>query len=157
VGKRQAGGLELLQERPGDRDVEAGLRGGEWLDGETAGRGNLWFEGRGRRPDPGEPEFNRVNGERQGLRRGGSGAPPSAVAETVEADEALGRTAVTKSRRGTTGRGASSAEISFASCFEQWKNRGRTTARFSGVMTRASSTMLLMQRLPCRSASSTSG
>jgi hypothetical protein len=71
VGEREARGLQLLQERPRDRDVEAGLRGGERLDGEAAGRDGLQLERRGSSPDPGEPKFNRLNCGRRDLRRGG--------------------------------------------------------------------------------------
>jgi hypothetical protein len=44
---------------------------------------------------------------------------------------------VTTSRVGGASSGASAAEICFASCLERWKNRGRTSARFSGVITLA--------------------
>jgi hypothetical protein len=53
------------------------------------------------------------------------------------------RTAVTTSRRGTTSAGLSSAATAIASRRDLWKKRGRTSARFSGVMTFASSTILV--------------
>ena len=43
---------------------------------------------------------------------------------------------------GTTSAGMISAATCFASCFEQWKNLGSTSARFSSVITFASWTML---------------
>jgi hypothetical protein len=67
------------------------------------------------------------------------------------------RTAVTTVRSAGAATGKSAAVTSFASLLERWKNRGRTSARFSGVSTFASSTMLVMHSLPSRSASRTSG
>ena len=64
---------------------------------------------------------------------------------------------MTTALRGTTAAGRISTATSLASCFEQWKNRGSTSTRFSSVMTRASSTTLVMQRRPSRSGSTTSG
>ncbi len=60
-------------------------------------------------------------------------------------------------RRGGAGSGASSAATALASCLEQRRKRGRTSARFSGVSTLASSTTLVMQSSPARSGSTTSG
>jgi hypothetical protein len=53
--------------------------------------------------------------------------------------------------------GAISAATSLASCFEQWKNLGRTSARLASVMTLASATTLVMQRRPSFRGSTTSG
>ena len=64
---------------------------------------------------------------------------------------------VTTSRLGTTAAGRIAAATAFACRFDMWKNRGRASFRFSGVITRASSTMLVMQSLPSRSGSTTSG
>jgi hypothetical protein len=65
------------------------------------------------------------------------GAPSSRVAA---AGRAAGiRTAVTTSRRGVYSTGFSSATSSSASCLERPKNRGSTSAWFSGVSTFESS------------------
>jgi hypothetical protein len=63
---------------------------------------------------------------------------------------------VTTVRTGA-GLGFSSAETSFASLFERWKNLGRTSARLSAVATFESSTMLVKQSRPSLSGSTTSG
>ena len=64
---------------------------------------------------------------------------------------------VTTVLRGTT----SAGRISAATCFAPWrdlsKNLGRTSARFSSVITFASSTTLDMQSLPSRRGSITTG
>jgi len=65
--------------------------------------------------------------------------------------------AVTTARWGTTSRGASSAATAFASCLEAWKNLGRSSTRFSGVRTFASSQTLERQSRPSRRGSVTSG
>jgi hypothetical protein len=59
-------------------------------------------------------------------------------------------------RRKRTG-GVRAAETAFASCFEQWKKRGRTSAQFWGVITFASSTTAVMHRRPSRRGSTISG
>ena len=64
---------------------------------------------------------------------------------------------VTTSRLGTTAAGQISTATALASCFDRWKNSGMTSALFSGVMTLASWTTLVMQSLPARSGSTTSG
>jgi hypothetical protein len=64
---------------------------------------------------------------------------------------------VTTARIGRESTGDSSAEMAFASWREEWKKRGRTSARFSGVMTLASSTTLVMQSLPSWRGATTSG
>jgi hypothetical protein len=66
-------------------------------------------------------------------------------------------TSVTTVLRGTTSRGAISAATCFASARERWKKRGSTSARFSTVITRASSTTVVRQRRPSRIGSTTSG
>jgi hypothetical protein len=50
-----------------------------------------------------------------------------------------------------------STATSLASCFEQWKNLGITSARFASVMTFASGTRLERHSRPSRSGSTTSG
>jgi hypothetical protein len=67
------------------------------------------------------------------------------------------RTEVTTARCGAASAGQSSAATSFASRFESWKKRGRTSARFSAVRTFESSTMLVKHSRPSRSGSTTSG
>jgi hypothetical protein len=64
---------------------------------------------------------------------------------------------ITTSRLGITAAGRMSMATTFASRFDRWKNLGITSARFSGVITRASSTTLVMQSRPSRSGSTTSG
>jgi hypothetical protein len=64
---------------------------------------------------------------------------------------------ITTSRLGITAAGRISIATSFASRFDRWKNLGITSARFSGDITRASSTTLEMQSRPSRSGSTTSG
>jgi hypothetical protein len=49
---------------------------------------------------------------------------------------------VTTDLHGITSAGAISARTAFASCFERWKNLGRTSARFTSVMTFARARML---------------
>jgi hypothetical protein len=44
-----------------------------------------------------------------------------------------------------------------ASCFDRWKNLGRTSALFSGVITLASSSTTVMHSFPDLSGSTTSG
>ena len=66
-------------------------------------------------------------------------------------------TSVTTSRLGTTAAGQISTAIAFASCFDRWKNWGKTTALFSGVMTRATSSTTVMHNLPSRRGSTISG
>jgi hypothetical protein len=58
---------------------------------------------------------------------------------------------------GTTSAGSNSAATCFASCFERWKNRGITSARFSGVITLASWGTFETQSRPSRSGSAISG
>ena len=58
---------------------------------------------------------------------------------------------------GTTDAGMISTATCFASCFEQWKNFGSTSARFALVMTFASGTMLERHSSPSLSGSTTSG
>ena len=60
-------------------------------------------------------------------------------------------------RLGTSAAGRISAATCFASCFEQWKNFGITSARFSLVITFASWMTLVMQSRPSRTGSTTSG
>ena len=67
------------------------------------------------------------------------------------------RTAVMTSRCGAASSGRNAAETAFAPDFDRWKNRGRTSSRFSGVRTFASSTTLVKQSLPSRSGSMISG
>jgi hypothetical protein len=64
---------------------------------------------------------------------------------------------VTTSRLGIAAAGRMAAATAFACRFDMWKNWGMVSVRFSGVITRASSTMLVMQSLPSRSGSTTSG
>jgi hypothetical protein len=64
---------------------------------------------------------------------------------------------VTTVLRGTTAAGMISTATCCASCFEQWKNFGSTSARFASVMTFARGTMLERQGRPSRSGSTTSG
>jgi hypothetical protein len=64
---------------------------------------------------------------------------------------------VTTSRLGTTAAGRMAAATALACRFDMWKNWGRASSLFSGVITRASSTMLVRQSLPSRSGSTTSG
>ena len=64
---------------------------------------------------------------------------------------------MTTSRLGTTAAGQISTATAFASCFDRWKNLGRTSALFSGVMTLASSTTVVMHNLPSRKGATTSG
>jgi hypothetical protein len=64
---------------------------------------------------------------------------------------------VTIDFRGITAAGAISARTSFASCFERWKNLGRTSTRFASVMAFARARMLVMQRRPSLRGSTTSG
>jgi hypothetical protein len=66
-------------------------------------------------------------------------------------------TSVTIVLLGTSAAGWISASTCFASCFEQWKNFGITSARFSLVITLASSMALVMQSRPSRTGSTTSG
>ena len=54
----------------------------------------------------------------------------------------------TTSRRGITGAGQISTAIAVASCVDRSKNWGRTTALFSGVMTRATSSTTVMHSFP---------
>ena len=61
------------------------------------------------------------------------------------------------SRCGITSAGRISTASSLASRFDRKKNRGRTSVRFSGVITRARSTTLVRQSFPFRSGSTTSG
>jgi len=61
------------------------------------------------------------------------------------------------SRMGTTSAGRSEAATASASRRESLKNRGSTSARFSGVSTLASSFTVERQSSPARSAASTSG
>ncbi len=58
---------------------------------------------------------------------------------------------------GTTAAGMISTATCFASCFEQWKDFGSTSARFASVMTFASWTMLVRHSRPSLSGSTTSG
>jgi hypothetical protein len=60
-------------------------------------------------------------------------------------------------RSGGAAAGMSSATTSFASRFDRWKNRGSTSARFSGVMTRASWVTLVRWSRPSRRGSTSSG
>jgi hypothetical protein len=64
---------------------------------------------------------------------------------------------VTNSRLGITAAGRIAAATAFACRFDMWKNWGRASSRFSGVITRASSTMLVRQSLPSRRGTTTSG
>jgi len=64
---------------------------------------------------------------------------------------------VTTSRRGITVAGQIATATALASCFDRWKNCGMTSALFSGVMTLASWTTLVMQSFPARSGSASSG
>ena len=66
-------------------------------------------------------------------------------------------TSVTIVLLGTSAAGRISATTCFASCFEQWKNLGITSARFSLVITFASWMTLVMQSRPSRTGSTTSG
>jgi hypothetical protein len=70
---------------------------------------------------------------------------------------AAGCRTVTTSRCGAASAGRSSAATALAARFDAWKKRATTSPRFSGVMTFASSTTLVMQSLPCRRGSMTSG
>ena len=64
---------------------------------------------------------------------------------------------MTTSRLGTTAAGQISTATAFVSCFDRWKNLGRTSSLFSGVMTLASSTTVVMHNLPSRKGPITSG
>jgi hypothetical protein len=66
-------------------------------------------------------------------------------------------TPVTTVRTGTTSAGRIVATTSFASSRDRWKNRGRISDRFSSVITLASSMTVVMQSLPSRTGSTTSG
>src|SRR6266508_573277 len=70
------------------------------------------------------------------------------AAGAASAGAAVGRTAVTTARCGAASAGRSAAATAFAPDLERWKNRGRTSSRFSGVRTFASSTTLVMQSRP---------
>ena len=87
----------------------------------------------------------------------GSGLVRGVSSGRNSARSTSGRTTVTTSLLGITAAGRIAAATAFACRFDMWKNWGRVTARFSGVITRASSTMLVMQSLPSRSGSTTSG
>ena len=78
---------------------------------------------------------------------------PIDASSTVE----LARPPVTIVRTGTTSAGSNSATTCFASWRDLSKNLGRTSPRFSSVMTLASSTTLDMQSRPSRRGSTTSG
>ncbi len=78
---------------------------------------------------------------------------PINPSSTVE----LARPPVTTVLTGTTSAGSNSATTCFASWRDLSKNLGRTSPRFSSVMTLASSTTLDMQSLPSRRGSTTSG
>jgi hypothetical protein len=96
-----------------------------------------------------------------------AGAPESGGASsTVElwpqrvpcgAATAEAATVETTVRLGITAEGAISAATCLASWRESPKNRGRTSLRFSSVITRASSMTVVKQRRPSRTGSSTSG
>ncbi len=60
-------------------------------------------------------------------------------------------------RTGGAAAGASSATTSSASRFDRLKNRGRTSARFSGVMTFASWVTLVRWSRPSRRGRTSSG
>jgi hypothetical protein len=66
-------------------------------------------------------------------------------------------TAVTTVRTGGAGSGRSSAVTSFASDFDRWKNRGRTSSKFDAVTTLDSSATVVKQSRPSRIGSSTCG
>jgi hypothetical protein len=70
---------------------------------------------------------------------------------------AMSGISVTTVLRGTTAAGISSATSCLASSREHPKNLGSTTPRFSSVITLASSLTVVMQSLPSRIGSSTSG
>ena len=78
---------------------------------------------------------------------------PINPSSTVE----LARPLVTTVLTGTTAAGRISATTCFASWRDLSKNLGRTSERFSPVMTLPSSTTLEMQSLPSRRGSTTSG
>ena len=78
---------------------------------------------------------------------------PINSSSTVE----LTRPPVTTVLTGTTSAGRISATTCFASCRDLSKNFGKASARFSSVMTLASSTTLDMQSLPSLRGSTTSG
>ena len=66
-------------------------------------------------------------------------------------------TSVTTVLLGTSSIGLSLATSCFASWREQPKNMGRTSARFSSVITLASSLTVVMHSLPSRIGTSSSG
>ena len=82
-----------------------------------------------------------------------AGLTPINVDSTVEPARPL----VTTVLAGTTAAGRISATTCFASWRDLSKNFGRTSARFSSVMTLPSSMTLEMQSLPSRRGSTTSG
>jgi hypothetical protein len=67
------------------------------------------------------------------------------------------RTPVTTVLRGTTSTGRISTATCSASCRERPKNRGSTSARFSSVSTRASTTTVVRHSRPSRIGSTMSG
>ncbi len=85
------------------------------------------------------------------------GSRAASAARTGAVAAAVGRTAVTTARCGAASAGRSAAETAFAPDLDRWKNRGRTSSRFSGVRTFASSTTLVMQSRPSRRGSTISG
>jgi hypothetical protein len=70
---------------------------------------------------------------------------------------ARSRTSVTTVLVRTSSTGRSFATSCFASWRERPKNMGSTSARFSSVITLASSLTVVMQSLPSRTGASTSG
>jgi hypothetical protein len=124
-----ARGVELRDELPGRGGVEPRELGGERLDTVALPVGSWGVHGACGRV--GIERFNRRTYGRRRRFTVAGGAPSSRVAA---AGRAAGiRTAVTTSRRGVYSTGFSSATSSSASCLERPKNRGSTSAWFSGV------------------------
>jgi len=90
-------------------------------------------------------------------RTGLASAEEGMAASSTCATGAGARTTVTTSRRGGASSGRISAATSAASRFERWKNRGRTSSKFSGVATFESSKTVVRHRRPSRRGSTTEG
>jgi hypothetical protein len=88
---------------------------------------------------------------------GGSSVISDAGGSEKPSSDAGAWTTVTTSRSAGVSIGISSAVTSFASRFESVKKRGRTSPRFSNVITFASSATLVRHRRPSRIGTSTSG
>jgi hypothetical protein len=108
-------------------------------DGEVdaAQRGGERFDGGPRRPGMGLAKFIRMSWRSHGIHR----------------KRDLGDDRPSRHHR----RWLDSTATALAACFEQWKNLGRTSARFCSFITSASCTTLVRHSRPSRSGSITSG